>query len=49
MVLGNHSYLHEYFTYRALSATILALLTALLLRCAPIKNTAPSGKKRRRK
>lgn len=29
MILNNHSYLHEFFTYRAQAATVLALLGAL--------------------
>ncbi len=31
LVLNNHSYLHEFFTYRALSSTIFALLSAVWL------------------
>lgn len=31
VALNNHSYLHEFFTYRALASTIFALLMALLL------------------
>jgi len=31
LVLNNHSYLHEFFTYRALAAPILALLLVLRL------------------
>ncbi|MBQ6890077.1 MAG: hypothetical protein IJN53_03570 [Oscillospiraceae bacterium] len=30
-LLGNHSYLHEFFTYRALCATVMAVLTAFVL------------------
>lgn len=28
-VLNNHSYLHDFFTYRAQAATVLALITAI--------------------
>lgn len=31
MVLNNHSYLHEFFTYRALFAPIMALLSGMIL------------------
>ena len=34
LVLNNHSYLHEFFTYRALSASVLALLCTLRLNIA---------------
>jgi len=40
-VLANHSYLHAFFTYRALLSTILAVLTAMML------NLRPPRKKRR--
>ena len=42
LVLSNHSYLHEFFTYRALSAPILATLLALRL------NTGLPENRRRR-
>ncbi|MBQ6799315.1 MAG: hypothetical protein IJP11_08775 [Oscillospiraceae bacterium] len=48
LVLNNHSYLHEYFTYRALSAMVLALLSALWLNCPSAKKTASAGKRRRK-
>lgn len=41
-VLANHSYLHAFFTYRALVSLILAILTATML------NLRPKRKKRRR-
>lgn len=41
-VLANHSYLHAFFTYRALLSLILAILTAAML------NLRPKRKKRRR-
>lgn len=31
MILNNHSYLHEFFTYRALLAPIMALLSGMIL------------------
>lgn len=34
-ILANHSYLHAFFTYRALSGTILALLCALTINLRP--------------
>lgn len=39
LALNNHSYLHNFFTYRALVCPIFALLTALFL------NTGPPGRK----
>ncbi|MGN0650668.1 MAG: hypothetical protein ACI4KM_09555 [Oscillospiraceae bacterium] len=48
-VLNNHSYLHEFFTYRALASTILALLAGLWysLEFRPKKKKSPEkgGKK----
>ena len=46
-LLNNHSYLHEFFTYRALASTILALLAALWysLEFRPKKTPAKGGKK----
>lgn len=41
LVLNNHSYLHEFFTYRALAAPVLALLLAVRLNiCLPEKRKA---------
>lgn len=38
MILSNHSYLHEFFTYRALAAPITALLTVMLMNMsAPLR------------
>lgn len=34
-VLANHSYLHSFFTYRALASTILSVLVAMLLNLQP--------------
>lgn len=49
LVLNNHSYLHEFFTYRALASTIIALLAALWfsLELQPKKKKSPQkgGKK----
>lgn len=36
-LLANHSYLHAFFTYRALLSTILAVLVALVLNICPVK------------
>jgi len=36
-ILANHSYLHSFFTYRALASTILAVLTAMLINLQPRK------------
>ena len=36
-VLANHSYMHAFFTYRALASTILAVLSALVINLRPIK------------
>lgn len=36
-VLANHSYLHSFFTYRALASTILAVLSALAINLRPVK------------
>lgn len=46
-LLNNHSYLHEFFTYRALASTILALLAGLWysLEFRPKKTPAKGGKK----
>lgn len=35
--LANHSYLHSFFTYRALASTILAVLSALAINLRPVK------------
>jgi hypothetical protein len=35
--LSNHSYLHAFFTYRALSCTILAILIAMMINLRPGK------------
>ena len=35
--LANHSYLHSFFTYRALVSTILAVLSALAINLRPVK------------
>ena len=43
LVLNNHSYYHEFFTYRALASTVLSLLAAMGL------NVALPGKKRKRR
>ena len=41
-LLGNHSYLHEFFTYRALCATVMAVLTAFVLNIRlPQKEVGP--------
>lgn len=48
-LLNNHSYLHEFFTYRALASTILALFAILWysLEFRPKKkNSAPKGGKK---
>lgn len=37
LILGNHSYMHSFFTYRALSCTVLAILIGFLL-CRKTKN-----------
>ena len=48
-LLNNHSYLHEFFTYRALASTILALFAILwyTLEFRPKKKNSPAkgGKK----
>ena len=48
-LLNNHSYLHEFFTYRALASTILALFAMLwyTLEFRPKKKNSPAkgGKK----
>ena len=36
-VLANHSFMHAFFTYRALAGTIFAVLTALLINLRPSK------------
>ena len=36
-VLANHAYMHSFFTYRALASTIIAVLSALVLKLRPIK------------
>ena len=36
-VLANHSYMHAFFTYRALVSTILAVLTAMVVNLRPMK------------
>lgn len=36
-VLANHSFMHAFFTYRALASTIFAVLTALLINLQPSK------------
>lgn len=36
-VLLNHSYLHAFFTYRALASTILAILVAMVINLRPVK------------
>jgi len=36
-ILANHSYLHAFFTYRALLSSILAVLTAMMLNLRPQK------------
>ena len=35
VLLANHSYLHSFFTYRALISTLLAILTAMMLNLRP--------------
>lgn len=40
-LLSNHSYLHGFFTYRALSATVMGLLTALVLCHRQTKGGSP--------
>lgn len=48
MVLNNHSYLHEFFTYRALFGPIMALLSGLALSMqlpVPKKNRTKRGKR----
>lgn len=40
MILSNHSYLHEFFTYRALAAPILAVLAGLCISCTPSRKEA---------
>jgi len=35
-VLANHSYMHAFFTYRALSGTILAILAAMVINLRPL-------------
>ena len=51
-LLNNHSYLHEFFTYRALASTVLALFAGLWfsLEFRPKKKKSPAkgGKKRGR-
>lgn len=46
-VLNNHSYLHEYFTYRALAASILAVFAILWysMELRPKKPKAKAGRK----
>ena len=36
-LLANHSYLHSFFTYRALASTIMAVLVAMLINLQPKK------------
>ena len=36
-ILVNHSYMHAFFTYRALASTILAVLAALVINLRPVK------------
>lgn len=38
-VLANHSYMHAFFTYRALASTILAVLSAMLINLRPAKKS----------
>lgn len=45
IVLSNHSYLHEYFTYRAQAATVMALC-ALVWLC--IRDNKPTKKVRQK-
>ncbi|MGN0587078.1 MAG: hypothetical protein ACI4JF_07315 [Oscillospiraceae bacterium] len=44
IVLNNHSYLHDFFTYRAQAAVILALLTAI---GAAVRKTENQNKKKK--
>lgn len=47
ILLANHSYLHEFFTYRALISTILALLLMLLINIKlPLPGKTRSGGRR---
>lgn len=48
-VLNNHSYLHEYFTYRALAATILAVLAIVWFTLDFRMKKEPAKKKGTRK
>ena len=36
-LLVNHSYLHAFFTYRAMASTILAVLSAMVINLCPMK------------
>lgn len=48
-VLNNHSYLHEYFTYRALGSTILAVFSIVWFTLNfKMKKEAPRGKRSRK-
>lgn len=38
-VLANHSYMHAFFTYRAMASTILAVLSAWLINLRPAKKS----------
>lgn len=50
LVLGNQSYLHSFFTYRALVSTILAAFGILVVNCRlPVKQKSPGKNKRRDK
>lgn len=40
LVMSNHSYLHEFFTYRALVSPIMAIFSGIALSCAPSEKGA---------
>lgn len=40
-VLLNHSYLHAFFTYRAMASTVLAILAAMVINLRPAKKGGP--------
>ncbi|MBE6561246.1 MAG: hypothetical protein E7662_08970 [Ruminococcaceae bacterium] len=46
LVLNNHSYMHVFFTYRAMASAILAMLAALWLQIRP--GNGKKGRKKRR-
>ena len=45
LVLNNHSYMHVFFTYRAMASAILAMLAALWLQIRPDR----AGKERKKR